>query len=98
MERGRVMLSRLLFYFTGGGDNRRRGQRAERTAGVVDSWEYNGRGQREEHEEWTAGVVDSWEYTGRRGQQQWWKLKRAVCTFKRASLIKRDVLIKKGCH
>ena len=24
------------------------------TAGVVDSWEYNGRGQQEEHEEWTA--------------------------------------------
>ena len=79
MERGRVMLSMLLFISqeertTEGEDNGRRGQREERTAGVADSWEYNGRGQREEYEEW----------------------KRAVCTFKRASLIKRDILIEKG--
>ena len=31
-----------------------RGQREEWTAGVVDSEEDNGRGQREVHEEWTA--------------------------------------------
>ena len=48
------------------------------------------RGQREE---WTAGVVDSEEDNGRRGQPQWWILKRAVLTFKRAFLIKRVVFI-----
>ena len=69
MERGRAMFIRFLFCFIGGADNRRRGQR----------------------EEWTAGVVDSGEYNGRRGQQQGWILKRAVCTFKRAFLIKRVV-------
>ena len=43
--------------FIGGADNRRRGQREERTARVVDSWECGERlvrGQREVHEEWTA--------------------------------------------
>ena len=57
MERRRAMFSRFLFYFIGGADNRRRGQREEQTAGVADSWECGGRlvrGQREVHEERTA--------------------------------------------
>ena len=54
MERVRATFIRFLFCFIGGADNRRRGQREEWTAGVVDSEEDNGRGQREVHEEWTA--------------------------------------------
>ena len=64
MERRRAMFSRFLFCFLGGADNSRRGQREERTAGVVDSWECGGRrelqfvrGQREVYEELTARMT-----------------------------------------
>ena len=43
MERVRATFIRFLFCFIGGADNRRRGQREEWTAGVVDSEEDNGR-------------------------------------------------------
>ena len=74
MERRRAMFSRFLFYFIGGADNRRRGQREERTAWVADRQRTAGsvaggcsedsgrcirRGQRGGHrEERTATVVD----------------------------------------
>ena len=51
MERGRATFIRFLFCFIGGADNRRRGQREEWTAGVVDSGEYNGR--RGQQQGWT---------------------------------------------
>ena len=62
-------------------DSGRSRQREVRTTGGED----NGTARS------TTGGEDSEEYNGRRGQLHWWILKRAVCTFKRAFLIKRVV-------
>ena len=53
MERRRAMFSRFLFYFIGGADNRRRGQREERTTEGEDN---RRRGQQKER---TTGGADS---------------------------------------